>query len=247
MNTSTVTLKDFYISSDHDFRGQHGKPRNNNAIEKLHKIECVEGKGIIGDRYFKQEEEASKRQITFFDLAIFQELKKNYPDSNFDSSVFRRNIVIEGIDLNSLINHFFTIANVQFYGVEECSPCYWMDQAVGPGAEDLMQGKGGLRCKIVTGGKLTTGIAELTQIDSNESYPLKVYAFSSSAKELGFKETTIMAKPNLSPIEVLSQIETFTVDQSQKYRIAINESFSSWTDQIGHVKEIAIIPPVSGG
>ena len=43
---------------------------------------------------------------------------------------------------------------VVFEGVEECKPCYWMDQAFGSGAETAMAGRGGLRARIVKGGVL---------------------------------------------------------------------------------------------
>ena len=44
---------------------------------------------------------------------------------------------------------------MRFRGVEECRPCYWMDQAIAPGAEAWLKGKGGLRAKILSDGWLT--------------------------------------------------------------------------------------------
>jgi MOSC domain-containing protein YiiM len=40
----------------------------------------------------------------------------------------------------------------------ECKPCYWMDEAIAPGAEALLQGRGGLRARILTSGTLRVGL-----------------------------------------------------------------------------------------
>jgi len=46
------------------------------------------------------------------------------------------------------------VQGVTFAGVGECSPCHWMDDAIAPGAEAGLQGRGGLRARILTSGKL---------------------------------------------------------------------------------------------
>ena len=43
---------------------------------------------------------------------------------------------------------------LRFAGVEQCKPCHWMDSALGPGAEAWLQGRGGLRARILTDGVL---------------------------------------------------------------------------------------------
>ncbi len=68
--------------------------------------------------------------------------------------VTRRNVITEGMDLNLLVGKRFTLQGVEFEGVCECKPCYWMDQAIAPGGEAALLGRGGLRAKILTCGKL---------------------------------------------------------------------------------------------
>src|SRR5436853_6042757 len=70
------------------------------------------------------------------------------------SSVFRRNVITSGVDLNDWIGEEFEIQGVRFRGIEECKPCYWMDRAFAPGAEEFLRGRGGLRAMILTDGKL---------------------------------------------------------------------------------------------
>jgi ferredoxin len=68
--------------------------------------------------------------------------------------VLRRNLVVSGTDLNTLIGVEFELQTVVLRGVEECRPCYWMDRALGPGAERWLRGRGGLRCQVLTSGWL---------------------------------------------------------------------------------------------
>ena len=66
----------------------------------------------------------------------------------------RRNVIVEGADLSALIGQRFTLQGIELEGTEECRPCYWMDQAIGEGAETWLKGRGGLRCRILTDGVL---------------------------------------------------------------------------------------------
>jgi MOSC domain-containing protein YiiM len=72
-------------------------------------------------------------------------------------SVFRRNVVVEGIDLDQLLARRFTLGGVEFEGTGEARPCHWMNAVVAPGAEDWLMGRGGLRAKVLTDGKLSVG------------------------------------------------------------------------------------------
>ena len=72
-------------------------------------------------------------------------------------SATRRNVITRGVDLITLIGQPFEIQGVRFEGMSECSPCYWMDQAFAPGANDFLKGRGGLRARILTDGWLRAG------------------------------------------------------------------------------------------
>ena len=67
---------------------------------------------------------------------------------------YRRNVIVEGQDLNELIKQEFEIQGVRFVGTEEAKPCFWMNEALCPGAEKFLMGKGGLRARILTDGVL---------------------------------------------------------------------------------------------
>ena len=148
-----IKIHAIYISSGHDFVGRHGKGRLDHVIEKVDTVECLASRGLVNDRYLDHKEDF-KGQITFFDWAVYERIRTqcNLPD--LDPALFRRNVLTSGVDLNTLIGKRFTLQGIEFEGVEECRPCYWMDEAIAPGAEAYLKGHGGLRARILNDGAL---------------------------------------------------------------------------------------------
>ncbi|MEM9399102.1 MAG: MOSC domain-containing protein [Verrucomicrobiota bacterium] len=142
-----------YISREHNFFGHFGKPAGKTPTQSVDQIECVAGRGIRGDRFFDYKVDY-KGQITFFAQEVFNELCERLEVHSRKPDALRRNVVTEGVDLNSLIGKNFSIQGIEFEGAAECSPCFWMNEALGEGAEAFLKGNGGLRAKILTSGKL---------------------------------------------------------------------------------------------
>lgn len=88
------------------------------------------------------------------------------PASRPGPEVFRRNVLTRGVDLNTLIGREFEIQGVRFEGAAECSPCFWMDRAFAPGAEEALEGRGGLRARIRTDGELTVNAGSGAGLES---------------------------------------------------------------------------------
>jgi|ERR1700677_977587 len=153
---SQIEVLHLYISPAHNFVGHHGRPPGESPAVEVPEISCVAGKGIEGDRYFDFKENY-KGQITFFDWDVYELISRECNVHDKPPSAFRRNVITRGIDLNTLIGRKFEIQGVAFEGVEECRPCYWMDQAFGPGAFQGLDGCGGLRARILTDGVLRAG------------------------------------------------------------------------------------------
>ncbi len=116
-------------------------------------IECVAARGIRDDRFFDYKKNY-KGQITFFSAEVFGEICGKFGVPGKSPGVARRNVITSGVDLNSLIGKTFEVQGVAFEGTGECSPCYWMNAAIAPGAEMALQGHGGLRARILTSGTL---------------------------------------------------------------------------------------------
>ncbi|MCC6580992.1 MAG: molybdenum cofactor biosysynthesis protein [Phycisphaeraceae bacterium] len=149
-----LVVHHLYISPGHNYRGHHGLPPGEHPILEVDSVMCVAGKGLVGDRYFEEKEDF-KGQITFFALEVHRALCAKFGQPETPPAVYRRNVITEGLDLNTLVAKEFELQGVRFLGTEECRPCYWMDRAVAPGAEGVMQGRGGLRAKIITSGTLS--------------------------------------------------------------------------------------------
>jgi MOSC domain-containing protein YiiM len=150
---SSIRIKHLYISPGHNFFGHHAKPASEHPAVEMQEVRCLAGRGLEGDRFldFKPD---YKGQVTFFANEIYEELCTRFEVWDKPPSAFRRNIITAGVDLNTLIGQEFEIQGVRFLGTVECSPCDWQDQAFAPGTEQALQGRGGLRAKILTDGAL---------------------------------------------------------------------------------------------
>jgi len=146
------------ISSANNFRGNPAGNPGTAPLVECEEICCVAGAGIVGDRYFNPGAD-SKRQITFLDQAVVEAVFAATSAKEVDPRVLRRNVLVAGVDLNALIGQRFMVQGVEFVGVEECAPCFWMDLAIGPGAEAFLENRGGLRAKILSDGTLKQGSA----------------------------------------------------------------------------------------
>lgn len=148
-----MKIRHLYISPAHVYVGHHGKPAGETLMVEVPEVECVAGKGLKGDRYFDFKKDF-KGQITFFSEEVYERLCEQMQVTDKDPSVFRRNVIVRGVDLNSLIGAEFELQGVRFIGTQEAAPCYWMNTAFAQGAEQLLKGNGGLRARILSDGVL---------------------------------------------------------------------------------------------
>lgn len=154
------------LSPGHSFFGHHGEEPADFPMKEVTKVECVAGHGIRGDRFFDHRDEY-KGQITFFAVEVYAALCAALQIHDRPASVLRRNIVTRGVDLADFIGKEWEVQGVRFRGMEECRPCFWMDQAFGPGAENFLRGRGGLRARILTNGILRPGPAPFSLFHSS--------------------------------------------------------------------------------
>ncbi len=148
-----MTIDHLFISPAHNYFGHHGQPAGEAPALAVDAVECVAGRGLRGDRFFDYRPDY-KGQITLFAAEVFAELCEHFRLETASPAALRRNAFVRGADLNALVGTDFLVQGVRLFGVEECRPCHWMDSALATGAEAWLRGRGGLRCKIVTGGWL---------------------------------------------------------------------------------------------
>jgi MOSC domain-containing protein YiiM len=154
---TSLALRRIFISDGHSYFGRHGLgSAKQHVVREVAEVDCVAGRGLRGDRFFDYKDNY-KGQVTFFSQEIFEELGRALGVPNAEPAALRRNLVVSGGDLNELIGRQFELQGVRLEGMEECKPCYWMDEAIGPGAFEWLKGRGGLRCRILSDGQLRSG------------------------------------------------------------------------------------------
>lgn len=151
----TLALRRIFVSAGHSYFGRHGQGAASHPIREVNEAEGVTGRGLRGDRFFDYKPDY-KGQVTLFSQEVFTEMCRALNLTGVSPANLRRNLLVEGADLNELVGRQFEMQGVQLEGTEECRPCYWMDEAFAPGTEDWLRGRGGLRCRILSDGWLRT-------------------------------------------------------------------------------------------
>lgn len=155
-----ATIERLYLSPGHNFFGHHGQPAGTHPACEVADLRCLAGRGIAGDRFLDYQPDYAG-QITFFESEVFEALCVTLRLSQASPAGLRRNVVTRGLELESLAGREFCLQGVWFRGAGECKPCYWMDAALAPGAEAWLRGRGGLRARILSDGRLRTGPADV--------------------------------------------------------------------------------------
>ena len=155
-----MRIQQIFISPGHNYVGRHGLAPLDYPLQEVAEVECVAGRGLRGDRYFDHQEDY-KGQVTFFCAEVFGKLCQQFAIQDKPAGVLRRNVIVSGIDLLSLIDREFEIQGVRLVGTQHCAPCEWMNVAFAPGAKQFLKDNAGLRARILTSGVIRLGDAEL--------------------------------------------------------------------------------------
>ena len=124
-----------------------------NKIVNVNEVEAIKGKGLIGEKHFK-EDNKKRSQITLIEIENINHYNK-ITGTMIPAINFLRNIVTEGVRLNALISKEFFIGNVKVKAHDLCRPC--------KNLQEFLQQKntvnellytGGLRCEILSSGKI---------------------------------------------------------------------------------------------
>ena len=130
--------------------------KSKGQMSNVDSIEAIAGKGLIGDRHFKENNEKHS-QITLIEIENINYFNK-ISGTFILPKEFRRNIITAGIRLNDLIGNEFLIGKVKVKAHDLCRPCkYLQDSLTQKNLIKEMMRKAGLRCEILTGGKIFLG------------------------------------------------------------------------------------------
>ena len=130
--------------------------KNSQKIDEISEIKVLSGKGILGDRHFRDHKD-HKGQIT-----LIEKENIDYYNNKYKTKIpyidFRRNIVTEEIKLNNLIKKEIEIGTIKIVPYQLCRPCLHLEQMLN--SKDIVKEfliKGGLRCEVLVSGKVKIG------------------------------------------------------------------------------------------
>ena len=131
-----------------------GIPKNkNNKIANVNDVEAIKGKGLVGEKHFK-EDNKKRCQITLIQIENINHYNK-ITETSIPAINFLRNIVTEGIQLNALVGKEFFIGIVKVKAHDLCKPCKNLQESLQQKntVKELLH-TGGLRCEILSSGKI---------------------------------------------------------------------------------------------
>ena len=128
----------------------------NKNIKQKEIIDLIAGKGIIGDRYFR-DFNGENEQITLIESENIDYYNTKFK-KNFNYLDFRRNIVTKSIQLNDLIGKTLIIGEITLKVNDLCRPCKDLQSKLGENniIKEFLR-KGGVRCEILTSGRIQVG------------------------------------------------------------------------------------------
>tara|TARA_B100000965_G_C19044716_1_gene521055 strand:+ start:98 stop:541 length:444 start_codon:yes stop_codon:yes gene_type:complete len=129
---------------------------HNQEIIEINEINLIAGKGIVGDRHFKDYNDPFN-QLSIIESENIDEYnlknKLNIPYLNF-----RRNIITKGIKLNGLLEKRIKVGSIELEVIDLCRPCRHLSEKLNK--NDIIKEflrKGGIRCQIINNGKIYLG------------------------------------------------------------------------------------------
>ena len=131
------------------------RPNREDPMESLQSVEVCLENGLVGDRFAGKA--GSKRQVTLIQKEHLPVIQSILGCDEIKPATLRRNLLVSGINLQSLKDKKFSIGEVVLMGTGNCPPCSKMEVALGPGGFNAMRGHGGLCCTVIESGKISVG------------------------------------------------------------------------------------------
>lgn len=130
------------------------RPGFREAVQELEAAEISATQGLEGDHYHGR---SKKRQVTLLQWEHLPAIAGLMQTDRIDPSLLRRNLVVAGINVQSLMYSRFRIGEVILEGTGPCHPCSRMEENLGPGGYQAMRGHGGITCKVIRPGMIHRG------------------------------------------------------------------------------------------
>jgi hypothetical protein len=115
---------------------------------------AVPGRGLEGDRYAAGRGTFSSPgrgyELTLVEAEALADVELSWEDA-------RRNVVVEGLGLNALVDRHFRVGEVECVGRRLAEPCAHLERLARPGIMRPLVHRAGLRADILAGGTIRVG------------------------------------------------------------------------------------------
>ena len=128
------------------------RPEKGGAMALAESITLTPENGVMGDHGTSQ-----RRQVTLLDEAAWQTACSEV-GTELDWTVRRANVLVQGLDLPSLLNQQIRVGTALVEVIGEVTPCHLMDE-VQTGLEAALQPnwRGGVFARIIDTGSVEVG------------------------------------------------------------------------------------------
>lgn len=132
------------------------RPQPRGPMIETQQVSAIARKGLEGDHRVEKSP-GSGRQVTLISTEFIRQIAYFLGREDIDPALLRRNLVVSGINLNALRHQRFAIGDARFEAAALCHPCSRMETALGKGGVAAMLGHGGLCCRVLQSGTITSG------------------------------------------------------------------------------------------
>jgi MOSC domain-containing protein YiiM len=137
------------------------RPEASEDTASLSQVRAVPGKGLEGDYYFRQMDQAisqphASREVTLIEEETLQAVERDY-GVLLGLGQSRRNLVTRHVPLNHLVGQDFQVGQVTLRGIRLCEPCSHLAALTRKEYQQALVHRGGLRAQILTEGMIWVG------------------------------------------------------------------------------------------
>ena len=136
-------------------------PAAGEPMQSKEAVQAIPGSGLEGDRYrdsgsWSRDGGTPDREITLIESEQL-EWYENETGNHFPSNMTRRNILTKSISLNDFVGKKLHIGSVQLEGLRLCEMCKSLQDRCELPLLPAMVHRGGLNCRIISGGEIRVG------------------------------------------------------------------------------------------